>query len=68
VGAIKAWKAVGEGRKWSLVFWLAMFVLTALTGSLVGAAVTGGVFLLQAVLLLNEAKSADSGRERGGDG
>ena len=57
----QVWRSASASRKGWTVFWLSFFVLQIFTGSRVGVVTTGGVFLLQLVMLFREAKGKGTG-------
>jgi hypothetical protein len=57
----QVWRSASASRKGWTVFWLSFFVLQIFTGSRVGVVTTGGIFLLQLVMLFREAKEKGTG-------
>ena len=57
----QVWRSASASRKRWTAFWLAFFVLQVFTGSKVGVVATGGIFLLQLVMLFREAKEKGTG-------
>jgi hypothetical protein len=57
----QVWRSASASRKRWMVFWLSFLVLQVFTGSKVGVVATGGIFLLQLVMLFREAKEKGTG-------
>jgi hypothetical protein len=57
----QVWRSASASRKGWAVFWLSFFVLQIFTGSKVGVVATGGIFLLQLVMLFRRAKEKETG-------